>query len=59
MDRLEQAYNPNDCPEVRWGAGRNTPESSTCTHRLPPAQNERMWRHRFWHSRRQRPSPTP
>ena len=56
IDRFEQAYNPNDCPELRWGALRGTEEFSTCTHRAPPEQRDRMSSYRSWHAERRRPS---
>jgi hypothetical protein len=56
IDRFQQAYNPNECPEVRWGAARNTPEYSTCTRHAPKDQVERMLRYRWWHAERYRPS---
>mgnify|MGYP007030113273 CR=1 FL=1 len=56
IERFEQSYNPNDCPEVRWGALRGTEEFSTCTHRAPLEQRERMSSYRYWHAERRRPS---
>ena len=46
---LEAAYNPNDCPEIRWGALPGSAERSTCTTRAPDAQQQRMesMRHGF------------
>jgi hypothetical protein len=54
--RLEMAYNPNDCPEIRWGAPPGSDELSTCGRRAPPRQRKRMQRYRRWFSTRTRPS---
>lgn len=59
VDRLrafETAYNPNDCPEVRWGAGENDPEYATCAHRAPPAQRRLMEGYRWWFAARRQPT---
>lgn len=59
VDRLrafEMAYNPNDCPEVRWGATENDPEYATCLHRAPPAQRRLMEGYRLWFAARRQPS---
>ena len=37
---LEVAYNPNDCPERRWGAKTGTPEAATCRRQWNP---RRRW----------------
>lgn len=39
---FEVAYNPNDCPEVRWGAPERSDEAAPCTRRAPPAQRAAM-----------------
>lgn len=52
---LEMAYNPNDCPEVRWGAPPGSPEASTCRRRAPAEQQSRMERLRGWFRTRTRP----
>jgi hypothetical protein len=52
---MEIAYNPNDCPEHRWGAPEGTDEASTCRHRAPPEQQRKMERYREWFSTRTRP----
>lgn len=52
---LELAYNPNDCIEVRWGAPRNSDEHSSCVHRAPKAQQEKMSKYRIWFHQRERP----
>ncbi|MBN1771875.1 MAG: hypothetical protein JXB32_11470 [Deltaproteobacteria bacterium] len=59
VDRLplfEQAYNPNDCPELRWGANPANPEGSTCTRRAPHEQRKQMEAYRLWHQERRRPA---
>jgi cell wall-associated NlpC family hydrolase len=53
---LEIAYNPNDCPEVRWGAPQGSAELQTCARRAPPEQRTRMDRVRTWFSTRKRPA---
>lgn len=53
--RFELAYNPNDCPEIRWGAAPESPEMSTCRRRAPAAQAERMRSYQSWFTDRQRP----
>ncbi len=53
---LERGYNPNDCPEVRWGAPRGSEEAATCSRRAPPAQRARMEKYRVWF-RNRRPPP--
>ncbi|WP_370525800.1 hypothetical protein [Methylococcus sp. BF19-07] len=52
---LEVAYNPNDCVEVRWGAGRGTEEYSTCTRHAPADQAARMEQYRVWFREARRP----
>ena len=50
---LERAYNPNDCPEIRWGAPPESEEAATCDRRAPAEQRARMERYRGWfHERR-------
>lgn len=53
---LEVGYNPNDCPEVRWGAAPGSPEISTCRRRAPAEQRRAMEAYRPWFSERRRPS---
>ena len=53
---LERGYNPNDCPEVRWGAPPGSDEATTCTRRAPSAQRARMEKYRVWF-RNRRPPP--
>jgi hypothetical protein len=52
---FEMAYNPNDCPELRWAAPENSAEASTCKRRAPQAQRAKMssdyrnwFRERHW-----------
>ncbi|MBN2527620.1 MAG: hypothetical protein JXR76_14600 [Deltaproteobacteria bacterium] len=52
---LEMGYNPNDCPEVRWGAEPLSVERETCNHRAPDAQIEQMFEYRRWFIDRRRP----
>ena len=52
---LEVAYNPNDCPEVRWGAPEGSEERTTCTRRAPADQQKKMEAYRGWFRARQRP----
>ncbi len=53
---LEMAYNPNDCPEVRWGAPQSSAEVSTCKRRAPLDQRSKMSRSRAWFRDRKRPA---
>jgi hypothetical protein len=52
---FETAYNPNDCPEFRWGAAEGTPEHATCVRRAPFEQRELMESYRSWFAERERP----
>lgn len=52
---FEMAYNPNDCPEFRWGAAAGTTEYATCTRRAPAAQRNRMEQYRHWFRETRRP----
>ncbi|HEY5068088.1 MAG TPA: hypothetical protein VIJ04_25090 [Xanthobacteraceae bacterium] len=52
---FEMAYNPNDCPELRWAAPDNSDEVSTCKRHAPQAQRAKMssdyrgwFRERHW-----------
>ncbi len=49
---FEMAYNPNDCPERRWGAAVGSQEESTCKRRAPAAQEQQMRALRYWFARR-------
>lgn len=46
--RLQMAYNPNDCAEVRWGARPGSAEHKSCKRRAPPYQLVHMRRARRW-----------
>ncbi|MEP7119492.1 MAG: hypothetical protein ABJE95_01225 [Byssovorax sp.] len=52
---LEVAYNPNDCPEVRWGAPAGSAEIATCKRRAPAGQAAQMRAVRPWFHDRKRP----
>lgn len=54
-EAFEMGYNPNDSPEVRWGAPEESEERSTARRRAPAAQIERMKALRPWFKRRLRP----
>jgi hypothetical protein len=55
---LEVAYNPNDCPEVRWGAEQGSDEEATCRARAPADQQRHMDELRPWFHERRRPPRT-
>jgi len=52
---IELAWNPNDCPEVRWGAPEGSAELATCKRRAPDEQHQRMLAVRSWFEKRARP----
>ncbi|MBN2576724.1 MAG: hypothetical protein JXP73_19315 [Deltaproteobacteria bacterium] len=52
---LEMAYNPNDCVEIRWGAGAETPDYDTCQRHAPEEQRARMQDYRAWFREARRP----
>lgn len=52
---FEAAYNPNDCPEVRWAAPERSEERSTCRRRAPDDQRRKMAAYRPWFHERRRP----
>lgn len=54
--RLEVAYNPNDCPEIRWGAPAGSPEAAPCAAHAPEDQRQRMEAVRAWFRERRRPA---
>lgn len=54
-DAIELAWNPNDCPELRWGAPEGSAEHTTCKRRAPDDQRARMMTMRQWFIDRQRP----
>jgi hypothetical protein len=49
---LDMAYNPNDCPELRWGAPEGSVERRSCTRTAPPEQRRRMQQLRHWFQKR-------
>lgn len=53
---LEAAYNPNDCPELRWGAKPGSDEARTCGRTAPAEQQAKMQRYRSWFAERKRPA---
>jgi hypothetical protein len=52
---LEMAYNPNDCPELRWGAPAGSDEIGPCRRHAPGSQTARMRKVRSWFHERRRP----
>lgn len=52
---LEMAYDPNDCPEHRWGAPAQSAERETCKRRAPGKHAARMRKVRAWFHERKRP----
>lgn len=52
---IEVGYNPNDCPEARWGAPADSAELGTCGRRAPAAQARKMEAYRVWFRERRRP----
>ena len=52
---LEVAYNPNDCPEIRWAAPYGSEERASCRRRAPQLQRDRMAMVRQWFANRMRP----
>lgn len=55
---LEVAYNPNDCPEKRWGAPEGSEERATCRAEAPATHRAKMDSYRGWFRDRRRP-PRP
>ncbi len=54
-EAFEMAYNPNDCPEIRWGAPENSQERSTCRRQASPYQRQVMETVRKWFQQRLHP----
>lgn len=52
---IEIGWNPNDCPETRWGAPEGSPEASTCRRHAPASQVRAMAEMRAWFHERRRP----
>jgi hypothetical protein len=53
---LETGYNPNDCPEARWGAPEGSDERATCKRKAPADQRSKLERYRVWFNTRTRPA---
>ncbi len=54
--KLEMAYNPNDCVELRWAAPPNSQEAATCRRHAPQAQRAKMLQYRPWFKERHWPA---
>lgn len=54
-ESLEMGYNPNDGPEIRWGAPAGSEELATCRRKAPAAQIEKMRALRGWFRKRLHP----
>jgi len=54
-EAFEMAYNPNDGPEIRWGAPEGGAEYDACRRRAPSGQRERMRALRRWFAERRHP----
>lgn len=52
---FEMAYNPNDCPEIRWGAEQGTDEYASCSRHAPETQINQMLERRDWFHAAERP----
>jgi hypothetical protein len=52
---FQMAYNPNDCPEHRWGAPEGSEERATCARHAPDDQRQRMETYAAWFRERKRP----
>lgn len=55
-EAFEMAYNPNDCPEIRWGAPTGSDEAKPCKRHAPGLQRRKMAAYRPWFAKRQRPA---
>jgi hypothetical protein len=53
---FEHAYNPNECPELRWGAAAGSEEARTCKRHAPAEQVRKMKAYRVWFHERRRPA---
>jgi cell wall-associated NlpC family hydrolase len=54
-EAIEVGYNPNDCPESRWGAPPDSDERAPCKRSAPSAQRAKMETYRTWFHTRTRP----
>lgn len=52
----EMTYNPNDCPEIRWGAQPDTEEYAACRRHAPAEQRAKMEQYRLWFREARRPT---
>lgn len=55
-EAFELGYNPNDCPEIRWGAPKGSEERKPCRRHAPEQQRRKMAAYRPWFAKRQRPA---
>lgn len=56
IEALEMGWNPNDCPELRWGAPEGSDELARCARRAPAGQRAEMEAEmRPWFAARERP----
>ena len=55
VEAFETAYNPNDGPEIRWGAPEGSDEISTCRRHSPPGQVQKMKALQPWFHKRLHP----
>ena len=53
---LHVGYNPNDCPELRWGAPAGSEERKTCKRRAPAEQQRKLAAYAAWFAERRRPA---
>ncbi len=54
-EAFEMAYNPNDGPEIRWGAPEKSEERNRCRRHVSASQLEKMQAVRKWFSKRLHP----
>jgi hypothetical protein len=54
-EAFEMGWNPNDGPEIRWGAPEGSEERSTCKRKAPATQLEKMKSFRKWFQQRLHP----
>jgi len=54
-DAFEVAYNPNDGPEIRWGAPEKSRERAGCRRHAPAGQQQTMQSVRKWFHKRMHP----
>jgi hypothetical protein len=56
LPALEVGYDPNDCPEIRFGALPGSAEAATCGRRAPEAHQAKIAEYRAWFHERRRPA---